>query len=84
MSRTTYVVAPTLHAFVGWAMSSGYKVDCVDGTHPETGHRVRFVSGPGTVKHLSEGVDFLFLKHWQSRKDWRAIYNRALAIGRRS
>lgn len=47
------------------------------------GDRFRYVKEVRTLALLRQPVDIVFVHGWQGRKDWRAIYNRALIIGKR-
>lgn len=69
-----FVVAFNYAAYVNWCQAKG---------HAPHGGSVRYVRGIETLAHLRSDVRFLFLYGWDQRKDWRAIHNRALVIGRR-
>lgn len=75
MSRVIYIVAEDREAFERWC----WKQD-PNGELP----RVKYVANVATLGWEEKDVEFLFLKGWQKRPDWRSIYDRALAIGRRA
>lgn len=69
-----YVVAQNYRAYLDFC---GRKR-----TAPEGG-RFRYVKDVRTLAFIRQPVDIVFVAGWQDRTDWRAIYNRALVIGRR-
>lgn len=75
MSKLVYVVAPTEDAFLKYIAKQW------DGPLKDTGVRLVYVA-PGQKVPTPPGgrAEFLFLRHWQSRKDWRYLYNRALSL----
>lgn len=74
MSRRIYIVASDHEAFERWC----WKQD-PNGELPS----VKYVESVKTLAFETGGVEFLFLKGWRRRPDWRAIYNKALRVGRR-
>jgi hypothetical protein len=69
-----YVVAATSAAYETWCKAQGLHL--VNSTH-------KYVASYRVLVGLTRDVEFLFLPGWQQRSDWRQIYNKALAIGRR-
>lgn len=69
-----FVVALNYRQFVDWCRRKGIS---------PTGQSVRYVRGVETLKGLRSEVRILFIENWDDRIDARAIYNRALIIGRR-
>lgn len=73
--KTVYVVAPSHEAFVKWTAKkdtdAGWR-DLTDYVYIAPWRHQRIPKG-GTA-------EFMFLKHWKSREDWRYLYNRALSL----
>lgn len=69
-----YVVALNYRQFLDWCARKGYS---------PTGGAVRYVRGVETLAGLRTEVRILFIENWDDRSDARALYNRALIIGRR-
>lgn len=79
--RFVYVVAGSPEEFLRWAGAQD-----PSHTDPEgwDGERVRYVRVASTDTFRGrKRPEFLFLAGWQRRPDWRLIYNRALAVGKR-
>ena len=71
---TLYVIAPTRKAFEQWSGKQDPNWPLPDAVFVHSIKQLTSKTGP---------EDFLFLNGWQTRPDWRQLYNRALAIGRR-
>ena len=69
-----YVVAYDRRAFETWCARKGIDPNA---------RSVRYVNSVRVLNSLRHEVRILFLIGWMDRKDWRAIHNRALIIGRR-
>lgn len=74
MSKLLYVVAPDYSAFQRWVREQG------SDSEEQVGYK--FVRSLDDLRQRKR-PEFMFLKGWRSRPDWRQIYNKALANGKR-
>lgn len=68
-----FVVAYNRQAFEAWCKRKGYNPN---------GRGVRYVRGVEVIDR-QQNIRILFVYGWQERSDARAIYNRAMLVGRR-
>jgi len=69
-----YVIAYDRAGFEAWCTRRGINPDS---------RAVRYVRDVNVLNRLRHDVRILFIYGWQERKDGRALYNRAMVIGRR-
>lgn len=70
---TVYVVAGSTQEYERWLSGPG--------TVYET--EIKLLNHAGQLNIMQPTDRLVLLKGWQCRSDWRAIYNRMLATGRR-
>lgn len=68
-----FVVALNYSHYVQWCQKKGYAPH---------GHSVRYVRDVMTLRGQSN-IRILFLAGWEERSDGRALFNRAMIVGRR-
>lgn len=68
-----FVVARNYQQFQDWCRRKGYD---------PAGRHVRYVRGVDTLMGQRD-IRILFLHNWVDRSDARAVYNRAMIVGRR-
>ena len=71
MNSPLYVVARTRDDFERW---------CFRQSPSELPQRVKFVANTAVLQDLVR-PDVLFLEGWQSRPDWRKVYDKVLSVG---